>query len=145
MPRYKKPGTGKDFQPGNPGGPGRTPVPPELKAAKKLTAQLFQDCVNKLTQMSVSEVRAYLKTEECTSLEAMIAGQIKAAMDGKSAPIGLLLDRTIGPIRHQFQVALSGDLEVRNSTLTKEQAEAEAEKILQRIKARCGSKTPGTD
>lgn len=144
MPRYKKPGTGRDFKPGHVANPsGRPPTSPELKSAKKLTAQLFQDSVNKLTQMNIPDLQKYMHTAECSALEAMIIGQIQSAIKGKSTPIGLLLDRTIGPIQHQFKVAVSGDLEVRNATLTQEQADQETLKVLKRIRARIGSNTPG--
>lgn len=103
MPKGKKVG-GRDFPPGVSGNPaGRAPVPPELKAAKKLTAQLFQDCVNKLTQMSMAEIKEYLKDPKCTSLEAMIAGQILAGVKGKTQPVNLLLDRTMGTLKQQVE------------------------------------------
>lgn len=106
MAHGKKTG-GRDWakgQSGNPAG-SKTIYPPEVKAAMKLTRNLFQDALNKLLEMGPRELKAYVTSDpNCTSLEAMIAGQIAAGISGKSQPVNLLLDRSIGPVKQVIQV-----------------------------------------
>lgn len=124
MPPGKKFG-GRDFKKGNPGGPGRrkgfSPIPPAIKEAKRLTAQLFQDTVNKLTSMSKDEIEEFIVSKDATMLDRMVAGQIKAAVSGKSTPVTLLLDRTVGPVKQQFHVQVDANLSDDINAMTDEQ------------------------
>jgi hypothetical protein len=123
MPPGKKFG-GKDFKKGNPGGPGRPPTSPELKAAKKLTAERFEECVHRLTAMSRDDLNKFINSPAASNLEIMIAGQIRAASQGKTTPISFLLDRTIGTVKHKLDLNVSGSLSHDLQSMTEEQKDA---------------------
>lgn len=123
MPRGKKFG-GRDFQPGHKKVGGRVAMSPELKAAKKFCKESFQQAVNKLTGMTLEELKAYVletpgvtdpSKPKATMLERMVAGQIQAAARGKTTPFSFLMDRMVGPVKQQVQMqvdtTLSQDLE----------------------------------
>jgi hypothetical protein len=120
MAKGKKTG-GRDFLPGKPPGPGRPRTPYELQEAKHLTKTLFDQHVTRLTKMSVAELNVYVKDPKCTSLEAMIVGQIRAAVNGKTTPIGFLLDRTIGPVKQQMTVEVEDSISNRLADMTDDQ------------------------
>ncbi len=114
---------GKPFEPGKSGNPkGRTPVPPELKAIKKLNAERFEKAVNKLTSMTLKELSAYIGNPskgqmgnpECDMLERMIAGQINSGMKGKTQPVAFLCDRTMGPVKQHMQLDVGLADEISN-------------------------------
>ena len=96
MPRYKKPGTGRDFQPGNNANPhGRPKDPPELKALKKLNKANLDLLLNKLLQAKPDE----LKGMNNTVLELWLAsGASKGIQKGEFTNLVTLIERLIGKV-----------------------------------------------
>lgn len=133
MAKGKKTG-GKNFEVGHPPMGGRPSMPPELKEARKLTKQLFESAVTKLTSMSVPEINAYMKDPKCTSLEAMIAGQIRAAVNGKTSPIGFLLDRTVGPVKQQMKLEVEDSISKQLGAMTDEEKQQLIEEVQGELK-----------
>jgi len=130
MPQYKKPGSGRDFKPGQSGNPnGRKPLPKELKEAKKINATMFQEAVNKLAGMTMQALKEYVSNGSPTMLEMAIVGQLKAATSGKTSPLAFLCDRTIGPVQQQFKVQVDGGISVELDAMTEEQKKKYLEEI----------------
>lgn len=96
MPRYKKPGTGRDFLPGNNANPkGRPKDPPELKALKQLNKNQLDLLLNQLLQAKPDE----LKGMNSTVLELWLAsGASKGIQKGDFTNLVTLIERLIGKI-----------------------------------------------
>jgi hypothetical protein len=135
-PRRKPPGAGRDFVKGNPGGPGRPKIDPQLREAKKLTAALFQELVDKLSAMTHPDLKAYIASGRATMLELAIGGQLMAAMKGKSTPLTVLLDRTAGPVKRQVDLNVAGSISHELQDMTEEQKDA----LLAELEARTSGK-----
>lgn len=107
MPRYKAPGTGRDWKPGQSGNPkGKPPFPKILKEAKKLTRNDFEMAVHKVRQMTLQEARDYMRdAKNVDVLEYAVIGQFIAAAKGNTAAFNFLCDRIIGPIKHELEIS----------------------------------------
>lgn len=118
---------GRNFKPGvitNPAG--RPKVPPELRELKRLNSVEFHETVVRLTRMTHQELQEYAKSGTATMLELMIVGQIQASVKGKTSPLSLLLERTVGPVKQI--VELSANVEI----VSAEQAQRMAERMLKK-------------
>ena len=107
------------FEKGNPGGPGRPKLPPELRQAKKLNAIEFEQAIANLTAMTREEVEQLIKHDKpraATMMERMIVGQMSAATKGKTTPLAFLMDRTLGPVVKKVEVTGkdAGPIEVKH-------------------------------
>jgi len=139
---------GKRFPKGVSGNPaGRPSVPVELKESKRLTAQLFQDSLNKLATMTHDELVAFIGKPgdpkrpgdpKALVLEKIIAGQILAAMKGQTSAFSALLDRAaaIGPVTRKVQI--DQGIAKEFSEMTPE----EKQKLLDEVEKR-NAKDPG--
>lgn len=103
MPQYKKPGTGRDFLPGQSGNPkGRPPDSPEIKALKKLTKGELAVLLNKVLQSKPED----LKTFKGTVLELWLAaGATKAIQTGDYSRLEFLINRLIGKVPDKLEVS----------------------------------------
>lgn len=110
MAKGKKSG-GRNFEPGHDGGPGRPPLPVELKEAKALTKAKAFELLNRFLFCTDAELEQVLADPVAPQLDKMIIAVIKNGKGGDTASLGFLLDRTIGreplpPQEHNFNFAL---------------------------------------
>lgn len=131
---------GRNFKKGQSGNPkGRTPIPPEAREALKIQRVLTKERINevfdRLTSMDFKEFVQLLDPKTGANpnvLDAMVAGQIKAIIDGNSTPLALMLDRKIGPVKQK--VELSGTMSMRLEDMTPEEKLRRIEEIRARRK-----------
>lgn len=85
------------FQPGNPGGPGRPPeADPRLKA---FTKKEIQESVCKLLRLTVRELSALAQENDTKSLDVIIAHTIKECIKkGDFWALDKMLERVIGKV-----------------------------------------------
>ncbi len=100
----KPPGSGRDFKVGNPGGPGRPPVPIELKEARKLNQVELELIMNKLMGLNVKELEDIKSASDTTAIVAMIASiMIVALKTGDQTRLDFLLNRLIGKVKEKVE------------------------------------------
>ena len=100
------------FQIGNPGGPGRPPLPPEVKAARALTKVKLEATLNKFLHMNKEELADYKNNPDATVLELMVhAITHKAILSGDTQRLDFLLNRLIGKVADQ--VESQGTIDIR--------------------------------
>lgn len=132
MARGKKTG-GRDFQPGNPGGPGPTPTPPDLKETQKLTRVKVARLMNKYSHLSVQELRKIVQDPNTLAIDALVCSVLGTGISkGDHQRLTFLLDRLIGPVTQKVQH--SGSIKTGDKSyedLTDEELDA---KIKERIK-----------
>lgn len=114
-------------------GAGRKPVPKELVIARDLTAQVFQDTVNKMFNMSYLDMKKHIFKKECSALEAAVAGQIKSAAKGSAQSLALLLDRKIGAVQRSFNLHVTGGIGADIPQKTEQQIEKELQMLEERL------------
>jgi hypothetical protein len=112
MPRYKKPGTGRDFLPGQSGNPkGRPPEPPELKAMKRMTKGELSLLINKYMQMDLVELGAIAHNPTTKAIDAMISSIIiQCIKQGDYTRLNFFLDRELGKVSEKIEVAAYKDM-----------------------------------
>jgi len=109
MAKGKKTG-GRDFQAGNPGGPGQPKIPEEVKAARKLNRIELERIINKYLYMPGTELRKLLEEatkgqNEMPMIEAMIAKIMLAGFsEGDQRRLEFILDRLVGKVKDQVEV-----------------------------------------
>lgn len=105
MAKGKKTG-GRNFPAGNSFG-GRPPLPPELKAVRRLTRTEFERIANKYLWMTPAELAAVLVDPETPMLERVIVRVLSKADDeGEFGPIEWLAQRLIGKVKDQVDVSV---------------------------------------
>jgi ribosomal protein L29 len=93
------------FKPGCAPGPGRPPLPPGLKEARKLTKTLFEDIVHRLTAMTKDELNEYLRNSKTSVLEHMVGSIVREAYTrGDQTKLDFLLDRLVGKVSQQHEI-----------------------------------------
>lgn len=103
MARGKKTG-GRSFLVGNPGGPGRPPTPPELKAALKLTKVKATEILNKYFFATEDEIELALKNPNLSMGEKGVIEILRKAIDqGDQGRIEWLFQRLIGKVPDKVQ------------------------------------------
>jgi hypothetical protein len=104
MAKGRKSG-GKDFAPGCAPGPGRPPLPPELKAVRRLTKAEFETLINKYLWMDLSELEAATKSKALPAAEAyavsIIASGIKS---GNWSGFEWIAQRLLGKVQDKVEV-----------------------------------------
>lgn len=88
------------FKPGQSGNPaGRPKDPPEVAAAKRLTAAEFTKIVTRYLFMSNTGIKEALKAKGVTQLEQMVGKIVQsAAQEGNEKLATFILDRVIGKV-----------------------------------------------
>lgn len=127
MAKAKKKPRGKPFKPGNKAakGKGRPSLPPEVKAAKKLTRAALEELLHRYVHMTKLELAARKKAEDASQLELMVIGIIEAgAKWGDSHRLNFLLDRLVG------KVAEPVDITHRLGKLTRDELLAAGEEAI---------------
>lgn len=93
------------FKPGNPGGPGKAPLPPDVREARKLNQAEAVRLLNKFNTWSMDELVEFCKDGSNTVLEMMVARiMIKGIKDGTPTNLTFLFDRLIGKVKDQVEI-----------------------------------------
>lgn len=91
------------FLPGHPGGPGRPPLPDDIREAAKNLRTVFIQAVVKLWPMPPNELKEYLMRPDTPSSEVQIGTLIAKGMElGCPKRLELILLRTIGRVPFQL-------------------------------------------
>lgn len=97
MARGKKTG-GNDFKPGWRGGPGRPPLPLDLKESRAINRLEFQRVLNKYMYLSGPEINEALKSKELPMIELVVAKVLaKAFNEGDQRRLDFVITQLIGP------------------------------------------------
>lgn len=98
MAKGKKTG-GRDFKKGHKGGPGKPPVPPDLRAARDLTRLEFERTANKYLFMKKLDFQKAINDPEIPMFELMMANIVfKATTEGDERRLEFLCSRLIGKV-----------------------------------------------
>lgn len=102
MAKGKKTG-GRNFSKDNPGG--KRKLPPEIKAARKITTENYIAVVNKLLNMSINGLSEISRNKDSNSLEACVAAAILFTHKmGDPARLEYLLNRAIGKVKDTMEI-----------------------------------------
>lgn len=100
MPKGLKVG-GRDWKPGQSGNPkGPTPIPPEIKEARKLNRMEFERILNQYLHATVDEIKAAAADPKTTTIEQIVLRiLVEGIKKGDERRLGFLLDRLLGPVK----------------------------------------------
>ena len=99
-------GPGK-FKVGNPGGPGRPPLPKDLKAVKSLSKTRVEKIISKYGEMSLEDLQAAADDKSLPAIEHMvIAIALKAVDESDYKRTDFLLDRSVGKVKEIKELIL---------------------------------------
>jgi regulator of sigma D len=106
MAKGKKTG-GRDFVKGQVANPkGRTPIPEELKKIRKMNRDRLELVVSKYLNMNLIELNQVVKDPNTTALDHMICQIIiKSMATGDHARFNALMDRVVGKVKDQIELA----------------------------------------
>ena len=108
----RKPKKG-DFQVGNPGGPGKPPLPPELKEAQAYTRVQLISAITKYIVMPLSDLMVLAKDNSLSAIDHMIMRIIiNGIQKGDHQRMEVLLDRIQGKVKQVIENV--GDKPVRD-------------------------------
>lgn len=98
---------GRDFKPGNPGGPGRPKLMPELKSIPHLKADECRRIIAKFSRMTLAEVQEFSERSDVPMIQLVVAKiYLKAAQDGDQSRLNFVFDRSIGKVQDKIEVTL---------------------------------------
>lgn len=99
---------GRQWRPGESGNKrGGTPMPPDIREARKMTQYELERILNRYMDMHPTEVAAILESPptHLRMIELVVASIVfKAAQGGDPVRLDFLLNRTIGKIRERVEV-----------------------------------------
>ncbi len=96
---------GKDFTPGNSGGPGRPPLPAPLKEARRLNKTEFEAVVNKYLWCSLAELETSAADKTIPVMEAWIVSiMAKGVKTGDWGGNEWIAQRLLGKVKDQVEV-----------------------------------------
>lgn len=103
MSKGRKTG-GKDFEKGKPGGPGRPPLPMDLKDVKKLSKEEIERRFAQLWMMPLGELAELSQNVMAPTGLALMARVLHMAwVQGDHARAQFVLDRTIGKVAEKIE------------------------------------------
>lgn len=107
MAKGKKTG-GRDFTPGVVTNPhGRPPMPPELKAVRKLNRHEVEICLSKIIKMGDAEREFIILDPESSGMEKITARIVTEAIKcGDEKRLGFLFDRLVGKVQDKVEVTM---------------------------------------
>ena len=100
---------GRDFLPGNPGGPGRPKLTEEQKAIRESIKETLGTIILKYSSLSIDDMHTELKRQDLPALHAaVIKALVKAISSGEFGKyMDPLLDRTIGKTGQKIDLNVS--------------------------------------
>jgi hypothetical protein len=110
---------GRDFEPGNAGGPGRPEVLPQVKEFKKWGKENTARMLTRIGSMSYEELLGLLaKPSWANALELAVGSVLmNAIVNGEHQGIEWLLNRTIGPVKQEIEVTQKQELPTREEAV----------------------------
>jgi hypothetical protein len=106
MAKRRKVAGHPNFEKGNPGGPGRPPILPELKAARVLTTAIVHQAFAEMATATPAEVKAKATDPNVSMLTATIGAILaKAYTQGDPTRLNFVLERTIGKVKEHIEVS----------------------------------------
>lgn len=96
MPKTNK--GGRDFLPGNPGGPGRTKLPAEIKEVRSEFKGRFETTARKMADMKLRDLESTLNNPNTPAFDIVVASIFVKAIEGSHQHQTTLLDRLVGPL-----------------------------------------------
>ncbi len=101
MAKGKKTG-GRDFQPGNSGGPGQPKIPEEIREARKLNRLEFERILNKYIYVQLGDLHKIIKDPTTPVIDGVVCKiLVKGFNDGDPRRLEFVIDRLIGKIKEQ--------------------------------------------
>lgn len=118
---------GRNFQKGNPGGPGRPPILPELKAVPSLTKETYSKILNTYSSLSRDELQECIKNpnaksiinpeEKISVLELLVCTILAKGLSmGDQNRLESILNRAIGPVKQEASVEATIKVTVEDYT-----------------------------
>lgn len=102
---------GRHFEKGNPGGPGRPKMPPDVKQAHQLSQNEIALILSELIKCDLDQLKAKLRDPKARVFDLAIASVLKFAIEkGDQMRIDFILNRLIGKVREPVDV--SGNINV---------------------------------
>lgn len=110
---------GRDFEPGHAkAGPGRPPVPLDLKNVKPLGSDSIQRLIAALWETPLNELKDLKDNVFAPAGRAIMASILyRAWADGDHQRINFILDRTIGKVKDVVEVTQKVELPTREEAL----------------------------
>lgn len=111
MARGKKTG-GRDFKPGESGNPaGQTPLPADIKEARKLNKQEIERVLNKFLHLPLEELAAFVQDKRSPVLESLVARiLLEAIKRGDQVRLEWVFQRLVGKIEEKIN--MTGEINV---------------------------------
>lgn len=132
MAKGKKTG-GRDWKPGERGGTGRKPMPPEVKASAKLTRTEVQAVMANYIHMDMETLQKKIKDKSLPMIDHMVMMICyKAWKDGCHQRLNFMFDRLIGKVKEVKEIQLAKPVIIERSdgkeiVLGSEKAQIEGE------------------
>lgn len=103
---------GRDFEPGNAGGPGRPELLPQVREFKKWGKENTSRMLTKVGSMTYPELESLLQKPTWANVLELAVGSVlmRAIEHGEHQGIEWLLNRTIGPVKHEVEVTQRQEL-----------------------------------
>ncbi len=109
MAKGRKTG-GKNFPKGTSGNPkGRTPVPPEVKEARKYTSAELELSMTKLLTMPLEDLKEVSENPRSSTIDSILSKiLLRARRDGSYSHVNFFIERMFGKVPDKMQ--MSGSL-----------------------------------
>lgn len=108
---YGKKTGGKDFIPGQPGGPGRPHLPQEIREGRKLNQIRVSEVLNKFIDMPLEDVIRFVQDKTNPAMEVLVGSiLVHGIKHGDQNRLNFLLDRLIGRVKEQHEHTFAGNL-----------------------------------
>lgn len=125
---------GRDFLPGNPGGPGRPRILPEVKGLPTLNHDTFRRLLLSKLSKTKEELLTEIKSKETKALDLWLCNiAMKGIEDRDVYSLEPLLNRLIGRVEAKLEI--SNTFEARLESMPKEELIARAEEGLKLLKS----------
>lgn len=90
---------GRDFQKGNPGGPGRPPLLPQVEGLPRLSKDSYNRLLNQMLHLTKDQLQALVNDPAKPMIEKWLASiVVKGTVLGDTGRMESLLNRAIGPV-----------------------------------------------
>jgi hypothetical protein len=121
---------GRNFKPGNPGGKGRPPVPPELKAARKMNRTELELLLTEMLQLSPLELKTR-KDNPKSMLELFVISIITQGINkGDHQRLDFLITQLLGRIKERLDISMRPYEDLSDDELDERIADLEKRKAI---------------
>jgi hypothetical protein len=114
---------GGHFKPGHPGGPGRPPLPSDVKEARQMTQSEIELALNKFLLMTPEQLKKAKQDPETMMLDHLIISIMTHGVNkGCDKRADFLMNRLVGKVKQQIEH--SGEISNPYMHKTREELEA---------------------